>query len=67
MPVQLNYQDRYVRERTAVETQLGDTAWAMAWAEGQAMTREEAIIYALDIAHCSTPAQHEQLHDDRQG
>jgi len=30
--------------------QLDETTWAAAWAEGRAMTLEQAITYALDEA-----------------
>jgi non-specific serine/threonine protein kinase len=36
------------QERAAVRAQLGETAWAVAWAKGQAMTMNQAIAYALD-------------------
>jgi hypothetical protein len=32
----------------AVEAMLGKDAFAAAWAEGRAMTQEDAIIYALE-------------------
>ena len=35
---------------TAVRAELDDTAWQAAWAEGRAMTREQAIAYALALA-----------------
>jgi hypothetical protein len=30
---------------------LDDATWNAAWAEGQAMTLEQAIAYALDTTH----------------
>ena len=39
--------DLYV---TAVRTALGEKAFAAAWAEGRAMSLEDAIQYALDGA-----------------
>ncbi len=35
------------RYRAAVRSRLGEGAWEAAWAEGQAMTPEEALEYAL--------------------
>src|SRR5262249_39680077 len=42
--------DRPVHERTAaaVRSQLDEAAFAAAWAEGRAMSSEEAIAYALE-------------------
>jgi ATP/maltotriose-dependent transcriptional regulator MalT len=37
----------FERDVAAVRAHLGETAIAAAWAEGQAMTREQAITYAL--------------------
>ncbi|MFQ5796796.1 MAG: BTAD domain-containing putative transcriptional regulator, partial [Candidatus Bipolaricaulia bacterium] len=39
--------DYYDRNVAAVRTKLGEEAFAMAWAEGRAMTLEQAIAYAL--------------------
>ncbi len=44
-PVDQAEYDRYV---AAARAQLDDHAWAAAWAEGQAMTLERAIAYALE-------------------
>ena len=40
----------YERAMAVVRAQLGDDAFAAAWAEGQAMTLEQAIAEALDDA-----------------
>jgi hypothetical protein len=39
--------DHYDPVYAAARSQLNEAAWAAAWAEGQAMTMEEAIAYAL--------------------
>jgi len=36
------------RDISAVRTQLGEEAFAPAWAEGRAMTLDQAIAYALE-------------------
>ena len=36
--------------RSATRARMGETAWAAAWAEGQAMPLEQALAYALDAA-----------------
>ncbi len=36
------------RDLAAARAQLDETAWAAAWAEGQAMTLEQALAYALE-------------------
>jgi hypothetical protein len=33
-----------------MRARMGETAWAAAWAEGQAMSLEQALAYALDAA-----------------
>jgi predicted ATPase/class 3 adenylate cyclase len=38
----------YEATRSAARAMLGDHEFALAWAEGQAMTREQAIAYALE-------------------
>ena len=38
----------YDRDVAAARTQFGETAFAAAWAEGRAMTLEQAIAYALE-------------------
>jgi predicted ATPase/DNA-binding XRE family transcriptional regulator len=43
--------DRYV---AAVRAQLGEATFAAAWAEGQAMTQEQAIAYALNTTSSAT-------------
>jgi hypothetical protein len=35
------------RHLTTVRTQIGDEKFMQVWAEGQAMTVEEAVVYAL--------------------
>jgi tetratricopeptide (TPR) repeat protein len=40
--------EEYERERAIVAVALGEAAFAVAWGEGQAMTLEEAIAFALD-------------------
>ena len=39
------YQNEYERQVAAVRATLGEEAFAAAWAEGQAMTPEEAVAY----------------------
>jgi hypothetical protein len=39
--------DDYERDVALARAQLGEEAFAAAWAEGQAMSLEEAIAYAL--------------------
>ena len=36
--------------RAAMRARMGETAWAAAWAEGQAMLLEQALAYALEAA-----------------
>jgi tetratricopeptide (TPR) repeat protein len=43
-------QAEYARNRAAVEGQLDATAWTATYAEGQAMTVEQAVAYALEVA-----------------
>jgi non-specific serine/threonine protein kinase len=38
----------YQRQVAAARERLGEAAWAVAWAEGQAMTIEQAVAYALE-------------------
>ena len=38
----------YQRELDTVRAQFDDRTFAAAWAEGRAMTREQAIAYALE-------------------
>ena len=40
----------YERDVAAVRTRLDEASWQAAWAEGQAMTLEQAIAYALEGA-----------------
>jgi predicted ATPase/DNA-binding SARP family transcriptional activator len=46
-PLTLSNKDYYERITASARTQLGETAFTTAWAEGSAMTLEEAIAYAL--------------------
>ena len=41
-------QETYDRTVISARTQLDDEAFAAAWAEGRAMTLEQAVAYALD-------------------
>jgi hypothetical protein len=49
-PVLVEAADRaeFDREVASVRAQLGEAAFAAAWAAGQAMTTEQAVAYALD-------------------
>ena len=38
----------YEHDRAITRAHLDDATWQAAWAEGQAMTLEQAIAYALD-------------------
>jgi hypothetical protein len=38
---------RYEQLVAGIRAQLGETGWQVAWAEGQAMSLEQAINYAL--------------------
>jgi hypothetical protein len=40
----------YDRDVAVARAQLGETAFAAAWAEGRAMTLEQAVAYALEEA-----------------
>ena len=42
-----NYQVQYQREVAAARAVLDDATFAAAWAEGRAMTLEQAVAYAL--------------------
>jgi hypothetical protein len=44
------YRQEYDRTLVAVRAQLSVEAFAAAWAEGQAMTLEQAISYALEAS-----------------
>jgi predicted ATPase/two-component SAPR family response regulator len=46
--VRVLYRDDYDRGVEAAHAGLGDEAFEVAWAEGRAMTLEEALAYALD-------------------
>jgi hypothetical protein len=43
----LNEREEYDRNIAMVRTALGEEAFTAAWAEGRAMTMEQAIAYAL--------------------
>jgi tetratricopeptide (TPR) repeat protein len=43
-----NYQTEMDRDATAARAQLGEESWRKAWQEGQAMSLEQAIAYALE-------------------
>ncbi len=47
-PVRPMDRDAYNRAMAAARAQLDKTVWEAAWAEGQAMTLEQAIAYALE-------------------
>jgi predicted ATPase/DNA-binding SARP family transcriptional activator len=49
-PVPPKEQTRYKREMDRVRAQLGAEAFDRAWAEGRAMTNDQAVAYALDEA-----------------
>jgi hypothetical protein len=40
--------EHYARYQAAGRAQIGEEAWAHAWAGGQAMTLEQAVAYALE-------------------
>ena len=46
-PLEQEEQARYDQDVAAARQALGDDAFAMDWAEGRAMTMEQAIQYAL--------------------
>jgi DNA-binding CsgD family transcriptional regulator/tetratricopeptide (TPR) repeat protein len=47
-----------VKEKyTALQAELGEAAFASAWAEGNALSTEEAVAYALALPAMSTPIQ----------
>ena len=47
-PLPANERPDYNRQVTAAGSQLEEAAWLEAWTKGQAMTPEEAVVYALD-------------------
>ena len=49
VPLQPTYQEEFDRSVASVRTQLEEDAFEEAWAEGEAMTMEAAIDYALEI------------------
>jgi non-specific serine/threonine protein kinase len=51
----LAYPDKIEHDRNvaAVRAQLNETAFALAWTEGRALTMEEAVDYALAVARAS--------------
>jgi hypothetical protein len=50
-PMQSLYAARYEAQIAAARVALGEEAFAAAWAEGEAMTLEEAVAVALGEAH----------------
>jgi len=46
-PLEPIHRVEYDRTVAAIQTQLNEAAFAAAWAEGRAMTLEQAIAYAL--------------------
>ncbi len=66
-PIPLSYQADYAASIADVRTQLGDGAFSKAWAEGQALTLDQAIAeaegLALSLGHPPpiTPEYHEGL------
>ena len=55
-PLFPSYRDHYQRGITAARAQLDDQTFVAAWAEGQAMTLEQMIEYALHLASPENPA-----------
>jgi tetratricopeptide (TPR) repeat protein len=49
-PHPLNRREEWERELGAARAELGEAAFAAAWAEGQSMSLEEAVRYALEAA-----------------
>jgi hypothetical protein len=47
-PLPPSEREKYEREVGAARAALGEEAFASAWAEGEAMTLEQAIAYALE-------------------
>ena len=47
-PIPLNERPSYDRDLAATRTALGDAVFEAAWAEGQVMTLEQAVAYALE-------------------
>ena len=43
------YEEHYQRSVASLRSQLDERAWAAAWAEGRAMTLEQALTEALDL------------------
>jgi hypothetical protein len=50
VPPEPNWRDDWEREIGATRAALGEAAFASAWEEGQALTLEEAVQYALSAA-----------------
>ncbi len=50
------------RVLNAARSQLGEAAWTAAWAEGRAMSPEQAMEYALEREATSEPAATPQTH-----
>ncbi len=43
--------NEYVRTIVAVQARLNEAEWDQAWVEGQAMTLEQAVAFALEVTH----------------
>jgi hypothetical protein len=43
------YQSNYERNLATLHTDLDEQTFQSAWAEGQAMTQEQAVAYALEV------------------
>jgi len=49
VPLPAMYHEEYERTVSALRAALGEEAFAVAWAEGQAMTLDQAVEFALDV------------------
>jgi tetratricopeptide (TPR) repeat protein len=49
-PLEPTEQEEQARDAASARERLGEADWAAAWAEGRAMTQEQAIAYALEDA-----------------
>jgi predicted ATPase/DNA-binding SARP family transcriptional activator len=56
-PLPPNAQEEYRRDMATACTVVGDKAFAVAWEEGQAMTLEQAVAYALKPEETSSKTQ----------
>jgi non-specific serine/threonine protein kinase len=65
MPASARSRSAFASDLTAVRTQLDEAAFAAAWAEGHALSSEQAIEYALALpeipASASPPVAHEPV------